>query len=415
MPRPLPLEKRPGRAVKFKLDSSFFDALWTRLQEQREKENKQWAQLKIPWLGDIRRELYGSETLPNRKQLENLVEAAFWVSLRREEGRTLKFTLAYGSPSLDTDFKFSQPKSYSVETISKLAPAVGNQIAQMGVNSSEAGELQIWGLNFGSSALRLTTLDPGQLIIKFVFENIAAISGNEAVLIRAPHLILSPCWDKFAPDNPSDKYSSWSDRRVRLVLTTLRTMRSFDHGGVLVVVPNNNSWSKSLSGVIPYEADKPCSVLGEIITTLNDAPEGENTESQVRMYESYLDTLAQALASLTAVDGATLVTFDLDIVGFGAKFCIRSEATSYSTLDQSTLIVSDPLDHENHTQTIGLDACDWGMRHRSAAQFIVENHDAVAFVVSQDGDVTAFVWEEWGESKEYASLVAYTHLDLTMF
>jgi hypothetical protein len=52
---------------------------------------------------------------------------------------------------------------------------------------------------------------------------------------------------------------------------------------------------------------------------------------------------------------------------------------------------------------------------RSSAQFIVENHDAVAFVVSQDGDVTAFVWEEWGENKQYASLVAYTHLDLTMF
>jgi hypothetical protein len=52
---------------------------------------------------------------------------------------------------------------------------------------------------------------------------------------------------------------------------------------------------------------------------------------------------------------------------------------------------------------------------RSSAQFILENHDAVAFVVSQDGDVTAFVWEKWGENKQYASLVEYTHLDLTMF
>jgi len=401
--------------VSFKLESSFFDALWNRLQEKREKENEQWAQVKIPWLGHSRRELYGPETLPDRKQLENLVNAAFWASLRREEGRTLKFTLAYGSPSLETDFRFSQPRPCSVEAISKLAPAVGNQIAYAGVSPSDAGELQLWGVTFGSHGLQLTVLDPGQLIIKFVMENVAAISGNEAVLIRDPYVIFSPCWDKFAPQVSSDQYSPWSDRRIKVVLTALRTMRGFDHGGVLVVVPNDNSWSKSLNGAIPYEADKPCSVLGEIIKTLNDPAEGQKAESDVRIYESYLDTLSHALARLTSVDGATLVTFNLDIVGFGAKFCVRSETTSYSSLDQSTLIISDPLDHDNHTQTINLDDCDWGMRHRSAAQFIVENHDDVAFVVSQDGNVTAFVWEEWGENKQYSSLVAYTHLDLTMF
>ena len=312
-------QKRSHHPATFKLEPSFYDALSNSLQAQRAKHNKQWAQTKIPWIGHIMRDLYGPESLPDRTQLENLVEAAFWASLRREEGRTLKFTLAYGSPSSETDFKFSQPKSYSVETITKLAPATGSQIAQLGVNSSEGSGLQLWGLSFGSHALQLTVLDPGQLIIKFAFENVAAISGNEAVLIREPGVILSPCWEKFAPHTVSDEYSSWSDRRVGVVLTALRTMRSFDHGGVLVVVPNDNSWAKSISGVIPYEAVQHCSVLGEIIRILSDGSAAQSTESQVKSYESYLDTLAQALASLSSVDGATLVTFDLDIIGFGVN------------------------------------------------------------------------------------------------
>ena len=41
---------------------------------------------------------------------------------------------------------------------------------------------------------------------------------------------------------------------------------------------------------------------------------------ELRITESYLDTMAEALASPTSVDGAVVVTYELKIVGFGAKF-----------------------------------------------------------------------------------------------
>jgi hypothetical protein len=44
------------------------------------------------------------------------------------------------------------------------------------------------------------------------------------------------------------------------------------------------------------------------------------------------------------------------------------------------------------------DKPEWGMRHQSAARFVRSNHHALAFVASQDGVVTAFVWEQWGEN-----------------
>jgi hypothetical protein len=35
-----------------------------------------------------------------------------------------------------------------------------------------------------------------------------------------------------------------------------------------------------------------------------------------------------------------------------------------------------------------------GTRHQSAAQFVQDQHDAVALVASQDGRFTVFVWSE---------------------
>lgn len=56
-----------------------------------------------------------------------------------------------------------------------------------------------------------------------------------------------------------------------------------------------------------------------------------------------------------------------------------------------------------------------GTRHQSAARFVAEQKDAVAFVVSQDGDVTAFAWEETDDSERLSALYAYRRLELTLF
>lgn len=253
-------------------------------------------------------------------------------------------------------------------------------------------------------------IDPGKLIVKFFVSNVAAISGDQTVLLRHPDLpfVGSFFWNKLAPEgDPS--YLPWSDYRVRVISTVLRTMRGFGHGGAIIVLPETCS-AEALQGLGGYQCHEPSSVLSEALSLFNELRDKEDTKrEEVNALEGYQDSLAQAVAALTCVDGATLLTRDLRIIGFGAKFEFDS-AISARTMIQ----MQDPLDHEDYLKRIALEKAG-GTRHQSAAQFVLKNHDAIAFVASQDGNVTAFVWEEWGDQKQYSSLAAYTHLELTMF
>jgi len=227
----------------------------------------------------------------------------------------------YGPSSAGTDLKFRVPKPYTVRSLVKLGAAVGNQILGISVIPDASGQLSISGVG-GYTPLTITVLDPGKLIIKFVAENVAAITGDNPLLIRSPHsTIFSPFWKKFAPKDDTVEFSAWWDPRVKTLLTVLKTMQRYHHGGMLVVVPDNDGWRDSLGGSIPYEAEEPSSALSDIIARVNDIHAGGILQSEeLGFTESYLDTLAEALASLTSVDGAVVVTYDLKIVGFGAKF-----------------------------------------------------------------------------------------------
>jgi hypothetical protein len=394
-----------GREAAFKLESGFFDGLFDRLQEVRREENERFKKFRV--FGSIFTDHFPPETVPDRTLLEKLVEAAFWTSLQREEGRPLKFTVNYGAASGASDeVKFREAKPYSVTALTKLASAVSNQIFGIAVYPDESSELQIWGLNI-LSALQIKVIDPGKLIVKFFVSNVAAISGDQSLLLRAPVLpfTASLFWRKFAPDADAE-YSPWSDPRVRVISAILKTMRGFGHGGTLVVLPEKSGLD-AINKLESYDCAEPSQTLSEVLNGVNEAKDSKTTDSSA--LESYQDFLAQAVAALTCVDGATLLTYDLKILGFGCMFN-WSPANSPGIMVQ----VQDPLDHEDYMKTIALDRLGHS-RHQSAAQFINEHRDAIAFVASQDGNVTAFVWEEWGDEKQYSSLVAYTRLELTMF
>jgi hypothetical protein len=92
-----------------------------------------------------------------------------------------------------------------------------------------------------------------------------------------------------------------------------------------------------------------------------------------------------AIAGLTAVDGAVVVTDTYQLLGFGAKIVRRK---GWRQVDQVT--ISEPVEGAApmvaHPEQLG------GTRHLSAAQFIQDQRDAVALVASQDGKFTVFDW-----------------------
>src|SRR5260370_692765 len=98
-----------------------------------------------------------------------------------------------------------------------------------------------------------------------------------------------------------------------------------------------------------------------------------------------LQSAVDALAGLTAVDGATVVSDYFEPLAFGAKILTRD---GIHRVEQ--ILLTEPI--EGVPDTTIDPAHLGGTRHLSAAQFAHDQRDAVALVASQDGQFTVFAW-----------------------
>ena len=113
---------------------------------------------------------------------------------------------------------------------------------------------------------------------------------------------------------------------------------------------------------------------------------GPLTSHQQRSAREDADQSLEVIGKLTAVDGATLVTFDLDVLAFGAK--IRAKNVDHKP---ERLLISEPFEG-SVAREIGLSELG-GTRHQSAAQFVFDQKDAIAIVASQDGGLSVLGWD----------------------
>ena len=101
--------------------------------------------------------------------------------------------------------------------------------------------------------------------------------------------------------------------------------------------------------------------------------------------------VASAIAGLTAVDGATVITDGYELLAFGVKIRRKSGG---DTVEQ--LIVTEPVEggmpERLHPTALG------GTRHLSAAQFVRDQPNTLALVASQDGHFTLFAWSPCEEA-----------------
>jgi sensor domain DACNV-containing protein len=403
--------------TSFTLDPAFFSEMLARLNDERQSLNTAHRKRgDIFGLGGLlsgNGERYPASVVPSREHLARLVETAFWASLQREEDRPLKFSIGYESsrPAEGSDFLFGSSFPFEIGSLTKLGPATDGSNTTILVGPSASGNLEIQGISTLSLvALTIKVLDPGQLIVTFAGTNIAVISGAEAVHIRNPLFTrTSSMWAKFAPEGATD-YSPWSDPRVDVLLDTVRRMRTLRHGGALIVVPDDDSWKKSVDLPITYSGKGKFTYGSEVIHYLLDLEKDGGAFSETaRLGRAELDRVARTFAQLTAVDGATLITRELDVVGFGAKLKNASDAG-----EPPKIYKVDPLDHDEWFTPVELTKLG-GMRHQSAARFVHNHHGSIAFVASQDGNVTAFVWQDAENSDSEGALHAYGRLELTLF
>jgi hypothetical protein len=157
------------------------------------------------------------------------------------------------------------------------------------------------------------------------------------------------------------------------------SMRAHGRGGTLLIVPGSNeAWRESIVDPISYSVQPPFSELADLL---------HPAESDLRgvSWRDAVGEAVHAVAGLTAVDGATVLTNRFDLVAFGAKIVRRRGAPLVERV-----AVTEPVEGSVaevvHPTRLG------GTRHLSAAQFVHDQNEALALVASQDGRFTVFAW-----------------------
>jgi hypothetical protein len=157
------------------------------------------------------------------------------------------------------------------------------------------------------------------------------------------------------------------------------SMRAHGRGGLLLMVPQQSqTWRESILSPIKYALAPAFSGLAELMR------QDPDTRPQRRWQEA-LRRSVEGVAGLTAVDGATVITDEHEVLAFGAKIVRRSK---WPQVDR--VIATEPI--EGVQPEVIEPAQLGGTRHLSAAQFAHDQRDSIALVASQDGRFTVFGW-----------------------
>lgn len=319
--------------------------------------------------------LGGSECLPDTGVIEAIIDVAFWASLRREETWTPRVSLAFAAPSqLDMPLIFERPVPLASQPLTRLGPAVERPGIHLCV-SRRNGDLEVWGAarHLPQFCFVLEVVAPGLLVIKHShggdsvkFVNVAVLQGDEIKVIdrrRAAGL-----------DGNLDSPDS-----VNLLTELAVSMRAHGRGGSLLVVPAETQlWQESILQPVSYSVAPPFRALVELMK------ENPGEKSRRRWQESLHRTIDN-IAGLTAVDGATIITNQYELLAFGAKIVRR-----HGWQHVASVVVTEPI--EGTSAIISEPGQLGGTRHLSAAQFAHDQRDAIALVASQDGRFTVFGW-----------------------
>jgi hypothetical protein len=149
------------------------------------------------------------------------------------------------------------------------------------------------------------------------------------------------------------------------------SMRSHGRGGSLLVVPSQTSaWRDSVVSPVSYAVSPP--YLG--LTRERAVPNPPRSA-------------IEAIAGLTAVDGAVVLTDRYELLGFGAKI-VRAKGRPPVERVRITEPIEGAAALLAHPEQLG------GTRHLSAAQFVQDQANAIALVASQDQRFTVLGWSD---------------------
>lgn len=362
---------------------------------------------------------------PTLEDLRSLLIACFRASLRTEEGRRTRFNVAFLQPSHHPQrpreesscwwpLRFTdRGLPFSERELVKLAQAADPRQELIGVqrvSGAADGELTIWGtlvVGLGAWALRnartmssqsvgppyltVQVVAPGTMVVAGPKGSLRLVGDEEPEDGRLVALIdlawHSPMWS----DVVQSELQAWPTLWARSVDVVLQFIGEAGHGGALFILPGD-----AIPDIldVKYCVEPASARLLKAAHSMQEAEDCKrragSTSMPIELFDVAQSVLtsrehewleaAECVARHAGVDGAMLLTRDLRLRGFGAV--VRH------VTEPKLPAIERALD----ARARGREPYDLGARgtrHRSAAVFCAQNPGAAAFVVSQDGDISA--------------------------
>ena len=376
-----------------------------------------------------------AEAYPLPQQLVTILDVAYHASFLRDEERPVAARILVLPPSelaFDTGppggllpLKFGAPRRFEEHEIRRLSPAVQAHRALIAVDES-AGELAIWGIVHSGPrwlqaaqggrakeppmplCLVIRVVRPGHLLIGCGNMLVAELRGG-----RLSDFTLDVFQSQWLPSLFHQARAMMAaehrasaraalDARIAADLTghlaqqmvkrIVATRRSVHHGGTIIVGPPDCVAERYLQTKYTF-FDSPTrrrfrSLVLSILEAVAEHAVVEGRTASVALYRAVTDPriaeldeglfeVGHLIASLTAIDGAVVITKRFEVLGFGAE--IAGSLPPVTEVRRAVDLEADTFVTERVDSV--------GTRHRSAYRFCNAVPDAVVVVVSQDGGV----------------------------
>ncbi len=334
--------------------------------------------------------LVGAKNLadnPKAPIIEAIIDVAFWASLRKEEGRSPRISISLLPPQqCHNPLVFGKRLRLTPHNLTKLAPAVESPGIHLGV-WFENDELYVWGttLTIPGICFVLEVVEPGLLVIKHSrvdgfgkFVNIAILKGDQIKIVDENNTALNHC-PALVNSLLGMPLPVFLNESINVLVELAASMRVHGRGGLVLIVPNGSTdWQNSIIHPISYPVIPAFDGITQLI----------QQDPQARLTTTWQEGLRRAIdivGGFTAVDGATIINRQYELIAFGAKIA-RSEMST--PVDQ--IVTTEPV--QGGVAEYIHPGQNGGTRHLAAAQFVYDQRDAIALVASQDGHFTIFAW-----------------------
>ncbi len=340
--------------------------------------------------------------------LSRLIQLLYHASLIPEEGRYPRFRVICGQETFGhlIEFDAPGPSLNSVEELRRIAPAISDLNTAIRILEDERGgfhagqilDFREHSARGNAEAMADASLPEGTLTVRVdgPGELRATIQPGPVFHLRGNTIRELIAFDKAVP--PFRKLvqrlcqrslgaligqhdlseEMFVDGFLYVWATMMADVINSPNGGAFLIVP------QQMSSIV----EPKFRATGDLfrayettIATLSQRAAENSADGRILwlLHREHLLRLARMHGRLSATDGAVLFDSSLCLWGFGAKI-LGSKAVL-------------PL-HDSITGGLLDEGSIGGMRHRSAAEFVCAIPGAIAFVISQDGDLSAFYSDE---------------------